>query len=158
MLVSPQEIPFSLIKFNWLHDLPWNCAVKHVLRDEARSGLKHSLISSRPPSVRALLTTLPPPPRSSSISSFSLFSGIVLKTGQSCDGWLWARIFKRLWSPGIDSKEWIPPAYVAWRVGTINPNPTRFLATIYCLKIPAPLSVWSFCVIPLVPCGDPDVR
>ncbi len=22
----------------------------------------------------------------------------------------WARIFKRLWSPGIDSKEWIPPA------------------------------------------------
>ncbi len=28
---------------------------------------------------------------------------------------LWARIFKRLWSPGIDSKEWIPPAYVAWR-------------------------------------------
>jgi hypothetical protein len=24
-----------------------------------------------------------------------------------------ARIFKRLWSQGIDSKEWIPPAYVA---------------------------------------------
>jgi hypothetical protein len=31
-----------------------------------------------------------------------------------------ARIFKRLWSPGIDSKEWIPPAYVAWRTGTIT--------------------------------------
>ncbi len=31
-----------------------------------------------------------------------------------------ARIFKRLRSPGIDSKEWIPPAYVAWRAGTIN--------------------------------------
>jgi hypothetical protein len=30
----------------------------------------------------------------------------------------WSRIFKRLWSPGIDSKEWIPRAYVAWRVGT----------------------------------------
>ncbi len=30
-----------------------------------------------------------------------------------------ARIFKRLWSPGIDSKELIPPAYVAWRAGTI---------------------------------------
>ncbi len=30
------------------------------------------------------------------------------------DVWLYrARIFKRLWSPGIDSKEWIPPAYVA---------------------------------------------
>ncbi len=32
----------------------------------------------------------------------------------------WARIFKRLWSPGIDSKELIPPAYVAWRAGTTN--------------------------------------
>ncbi len=31
-----------------------------------------------------------------------------------------ARIFKRLWSPGIDPKEWIPPAYVAWRAGTIT--------------------------------------
>jgi hypothetical protein len=31
-----------------------------------------------------------------------------------------ARIFKRLWSPGIDSKTSIPPAYVAWRAGTIT--------------------------------------
>ena len=31
-----------------------------------------------------------------------------------------ARIFKRLRSPGIDSKEWIPPVYVAWRAGTSN--------------------------------------
>ncbi len=30
------------------------------------------------------------------------------------------RIFKRLWSPGIDSKEWIPPAYLAWRASTIT--------------------------------------
>ncbi len=30
-----------------------------------------------------------------------------------------ARIFKRLWSPEIDSKASIPPAYVAWRAGTI---------------------------------------
>ncbi len=29
-----------------------------------------------------------------------------------------ARSFKCLWGPGIDSKEWIPPAYVAWRAGT----------------------------------------
>jgi hypothetical protein len=28
------------------------------------------------------------------------------------------RIFKLLRSPGIDSKESIPPAYVAWRAGT----------------------------------------
>ncbi len=44
-----------------------------------------------------------------------------------------ARTFKCLWGPGIDSKEWIPPAYVAWRAGTI----TLFLAPIGCLKIPA---------------------
>jgi hypothetical protein len=31
----------------------------------------------------------------------------------------WARICKRLWSPGIDSENSIPPAYVAWRAGTI---------------------------------------
>jgi hypothetical protein len=31
-----------------------------------------------------------------------------------------ARIFKRLRSPGIDSKASIPPAYVAWRAGTIT--------------------------------------
>ncbi len=31
-----------------------------------------------------------------------------------------ARIFKHLWSPGIDSKELILPAYVALRAGTIT--------------------------------------
>ncbi len=31
-----------------------------------------------------------------------------------------ARTFKWLWGPGIDSKKWIPPAYVAWRAGTIT--------------------------------------
>ncbi len=35
-------------------------------------------------------------------------------------GVLRARIFKHLWSPGIDSKEWVQPAYVAWRAGTIT--------------------------------------
>ncbi len=33
---------------------------------------------------------------------------------------IWARIFKRLWSSRIDAKEWIPPAYVACRAGTIT--------------------------------------
>ena len=39
----------------------------------------------------------------------------------------------------MDSKESIPPSYVAWRAGetTLNPNPTRFLAPIDCSKIPA---------------------
>ena len=32
----------------------------------------------------------------------------------------WARIWKRLRSPGIDSKESIPPAYVSLRAGTSN--------------------------------------
>jgi len=31
-----------------------------------------------------------------------------------------AGILKLLRSPGIDSKESIPPAYVAWRAGTIT--------------------------------------
>jgi hypothetical protein len=31
-----------------------------------------------------------------------------------------AHIFKRLRSPGIDSEESFPPAYVAWRAGTTN--------------------------------------
>ncbi len=31
-----------------------------------------------------------------------------------------AGIVKPLWSPGIDAKASIPPAYVAWRAGTIT--------------------------------------
>ncbi len=31
-----------------------------------------------------------------------------------------AGIFKPLWRPGIDAKASIPPAYVAWRAGTIT--------------------------------------
>ncbi len=34
--------------------------------------------------------------------------------------WIWARICKRLWSPGIDSEESMLLAYVAWRAGTTN--------------------------------------
>jgi hypothetical protein len=36
------------------------------------------------------------------------------------DGDIRVRIFKLLRTPGIDSKESIPPAYVAWRAGTIT--------------------------------------
>jgi hypothetical protein len=31
-----------------------------------------------------------------------------------------ARIWKRLWSQGIDSEESTPPGYVGWRAGTTN--------------------------------------
>jgi hypothetical protein len=48
-----------------------------------------------------------------------------------------AGIFKPLWSPGIDAKASIPPAY-AWRGRYDNPIPTRCLAPIDFLKIPAP--------------------
>ena len=47
--------------------------------------------------------------------------------------YIWARIFKCLWGPGVDSKEWISLAHVAWRAGTV----TLFLAPIDFLKIPA---------------------
>ena len=46
-----------------------------------------------------------------------------------------AGIFKHLWSPGIDSKEWIPLCSLAGRYD--NPIPPRFLAPIDSLKIPA---------------------
>ncbi len=49
-----------------------------------------------------------------------------------------ARIFKRLWSQEIDSKEWIPPAYECSLPGRYdNRIPPQFLAPIDCLKIPA---------------------
>ncbi len=45
--------------------------------------------------------------------SFRLYRGLI----RVCPAQLRACIFKRVWGPGIDSKEWIPPAYVAWRAG-----------------------------------------
>ncbi len=39
---------------------------------------------------------------------------------ESCRSNNRASIFKRVWGPGIDSKERIPPAYVAWQAGTIT--------------------------------------
>jgi hypothetical protein len=51
------------------------------------------------------------------------------------------RISKLLRSPRINSKESIPPAYVAWQAGTTNPVPTRFLALIDCFIIPALVDV-----------------
>ncbi len=50
-----------------------------------------------------------------------------------------ARIFKRLLSAGIDSKESIPPALCSLAGRYDNHIPHRFLASIDCLKIPAQL-------------------
>jgi hypothetical protein len=55
-----------------------------------------------------------------------------------------ARTFKFLWTPGIDSKELIPPAYVAYTGRYDNLIPTRFLASIDCLKIPTMYSLPKF--------------
>ncbi len=56
--------------------------------------------------------------------------------------WSWTKsyrdkIFKLLRIPGIDSKESISPAYVSLAGQNDKPIPTRFLAPIDCLKIPA---------------------
>ncbi len=48
-----------------------------------------------------------------------------------------ARIFKLLRSPGINSKESIPPAYVAWRTGAKALFLLGSEAPIGCLKMPA---------------------
>jgi hypothetical protein len=55
-----------------------------------------------------------------------------------------AGISKLFMSPGIDSKEPIPPGCVAWRTRTKIPIPTRFLALIDCSKIPAQYVEWSW--------------
>ncbi len=57
-----------------------------------------------------------------------------------------AVFLKLLWSPGIDSKELIPPAYAL--VGLYmynNPIPARFLVPLDCSKVPAPC--WYFYTI-----------
>jgi hypothetical protein len=58
-----------------------------------------------------------------------------------------ARIWKRLWSPGIDSEESISPAYVACRAGTTNrfvvpacQAENRFLGSLKGLQIRALIS------------------
>ena len=52
-----------------------------------------------------------------------------------------AVFLKLLWSPGIDSKELIPPAFAL--VGLYNnPIPAQFLAPLDCSKVPAPC--WYF--------------
>ncbi len=48
-----------------------------------------------------------------------------------------ALIINLLMSPRINSKESMQPTYEAWTAGPTNPIPTRFLAPIDCLNIPA---------------------
>jgi hypothetical protein len=52
-----------------------------------------------------------------------------------------AVFLKLLWSPGIDSKELIPPACALAGLYN-NPISARFLAPLDCSKVPAPC--WSF--------------
>jgi hypothetical protein len=89
----------------------------------------------------------------SDVNFLQLFTGgLLLHTAQgSC-----ARICKSLRSPGINSKESVPPAYVAWWAGTSNrvlvlarQAGNRFLGSLKCLQIGALSSrklalYWSF--------------
>ena len=75
-----------------------------------------TLDESKPPKRKNLLSESEEPEGTESIRFTS--RGLDQELIRQVD--LWARIFKCLWSPGIKSKEWIPPAYVAWRAGTIT--------------------------------------
>ncbi len=67
----------------------------------------------------------------------------------------WARICKRLRSPGIDSKEPIPPAYnVAWEAGTSNrvvvpgrQAGNRFLGSEKALQIRAQVALYFYIIV-----------
>jgi hypothetical protein len=92
----------------------------------------------------------PPPLPLSDFKLLQKFAAINLSPGIDDTGDTRVRIFKRLRSPGIDSKKGIPPAYVAWRAGTITLHiPTRLLAPMYCLKIPAQHFVPNFQLSPV---------
>jgi hypothetical protein len=82
---------------------------------------------------------LPPPyhyPYTLSPMYYLVFSSLFLSISFFTISW--AGIFKPLWSPGIDAKASIPPAYLCSMAGRYeNPIPPRCLAPIDFLKIPA---------------------
>jgi hypothetical protein len=54
-------------------------------------------------------------------SSAGIFKNSMEARNRVGIGWPYrARICKPLRRPGIDSEDWIPPAYVAWRAGMTN--------------------------------------
>ncbi len=58
-------------------------------------------------------------------------------------------IFKLLRSPGIYSKESIPPAYVAWRAGTTTiyySSSIPYPHSVDCSKIPALVFIYTLCL------------
>ncbi len=83
---------------------------------------------------------LPPPSESAELTQWPPLSIYQHSEEVMREGVIRARIFKLIRSPRIDSKEPVPPGCVAWRAGTTNPIPTRFLAPTDCLKILTQLS------------------
>ncbi len=63
-------------------------------------------------------------------------SGGQVKISGNAERALQRRSFKLLKSPGIDSKESIPQAHVAWLTGTTTLFLLNSIAPIYCSKIP----------------------
>jgi hypothetical protein len=86
---------------------------KKAEEEEEAAALEEEALRVRKARAGALaLSPLPPPHFFYKLSRFALHRRKIIEKKPR------ARICKRLRSPGIDSKESIPPAYVAWRAGT----------------------------------------
>ncbi len=126
-----------------LEGLIWKKGIASHTSDSTVEGLyTHTIVSSyrvhcHAPSIWSHRGTkvvwpdfqpmrVPEEPVRSSLSTKSSFYLPAFEIPRSCrTAWVllsvyWARICKRLWSPGIDSEASIPLAYVAWRADRTN--------------------------------------
>ncbi len=97
-------------KFHSIRCSLWSECITHISSLNNQLSLELMLEATPPPN--ALPLNLPPPPNQETMSGRVL---IERTTPRFLHFPTRARIFKLLRSPGIDSKESIPPAYVAWR-------------------------------------------
>jgi hypothetical protein len=100
---------------------PKNCIVYVFFA--LKSGFFRSWLTNIVVLLKKWFMSLTAAPKCNFFTSPSFKEGSGAGTGSE-SGMIWkgisARIFKRVWGPEIDSQEWIPPAYVAWRAGTIT--------------------------------------
>jgi hypothetical protein len=90
---------------------------KKAEEEEEAAALEEEALRVRKARARAgalALSPLPPPHFFYKLSRFALQRRKIIEKKPR------ARICKRLRSPGIDSKESIPPANAAWQAGTTN--------------------------------------
>ena len=93
------------VRYVWKRQAVW--PVHHTCRVTLLQPARRAAVLGQPSSLRPLCFIRAESPR-----SLSPFFPKSLLTR--------ARIFKRLWSPGIDSNESIPPDFEARRAGTIT--------------------------------------